>query len=176
MSNVKNAILQRKIEGVVYNLLVQTSAENVEMGDGRKLSSFLSDYITTADVDAKLTALVGTAPEALDTLGEIAEALKENKDLHDLVVEALTNKVAKEDGKDLSTNDFTDELKQKLEGLSSYTHPATHSAEMIVETPDKNFVTQAEKEKISSAGRILVGTETPDDLTENDLFLQVVEI
>jgi len=175
MSNVKKVILQKKIEGVIYDLMVMTNAENVQMSDGRMLSSYLADYITASDVDARFKELVGTAPEALDTLGEIADKLKENGDLHDLVAEALTNKVRKEEGKGLSTNDFTHELKQKLELLSNYTHPATHSAEMITETTDKNFVTQAEKEKIASAGRILVGTVTPSDLTNNDMFLQVIE-
>lgn len=48
-----------------------------------------------------------------DTLQEIATQVKSNKNLETL----LTSKVNKEDGKGLSTNDFTNELKQKLEQL-----------------------------------------------------------
>ncbi|MBB4117855.1 hypothetical protein GGR32_000127 [Mesonia hippocampi] len=40
--------------------------------------------------------------------------------------EALNSKVAKTPGKDLSANDFTDELLQKLEGLQNYVHPEQH--------------------------------------------------
>ncbi|MCD8011664.1 MAG: hypothetical protein LUG99_00530 [Lachnospiraceae bacterium] len=36
----------------------------------------------------------------------------------------LTNYVEKETGKGLSTNDYTDEEKEKLAGLSNYTHPS----------------------------------------------------
>lgn len=36
----------------------------------------------------------------------------------------LTNYVEKEDGKGLSTNDYTTEDKEKLAGLNNYTHPA----------------------------------------------------
>ena len=36
----------------------------------------------------------------------------------------LTNYVEKEDGKGLSTNDYTTEEKEKLEGLNNYTHPS----------------------------------------------------
>lgn len=36
----------------------------------------------------------------------------------------LTNYVEKEDGKDLSTNDYTTEDKEKLAGLNNYTHPS----------------------------------------------------
>ena len=48
-----------------------------------------------------------------DTLQEIVTQVKSNKNLEQL----LTGKVNKEEGKGLSTNDFTNELKQKLEQL-----------------------------------------------------------
>ena len=50
----------------------------------------------------------------LDTLQEIVTELKANTKLQELI----DKKVNKEDGKGLSSNDFTNELKQKLEGLS----------------------------------------------------------
>ena len=50
---------------------------------------------------------------AFDTLQEIVTQVKSNKNLETL----LTGKVNKEEGKGLSTNDFTNELKQKLEQL-----------------------------------------------------------
>ena len=49
----------------------------------------------------------------LDTLQEIVTELKANTKLQELI----DKKVNKEDGKGLSSNDFTNELKQKLEGL-----------------------------------------------------------
>ena len=49
----------------------------------------------------------------LDTLQEIVTELKANTKLQELI----DKKVNKEDGKGLSTNDFTNEHKQKLEGL-----------------------------------------------------------
>lgn len=51
-----------------------------------------------------------------DTLQEIATQVKSNKNLQTL----LTKKVDKEDGKGLSTNDFTTTLKEKLEGISPF--------------------------------------------------------
>ena len=51
-----------------------------------------------------------------DTLQEIAIQVKSNKNLQTL----LTKKVDKEDGKGLSTNDFTTTLKEKLEGISPF--------------------------------------------------------
>ena len=50
----------------------------------------------------------------LDTLQEIVTELKANTKLQELI----DKKVNKEEGKGLSSNDFTNELKQKLEGIS----------------------------------------------------------
>ena len=47
-------------------------------------------------------------------------------------VNTIDNKVDKEDGKGLSTNDYTNEDKEKLNSLSNYIHPGTHLASMIV--------------------------------------------
>ena len=47
-------------------------------------------------------------------------------------VNTIDNKVDKEEGKALSTNDYTNEDKEKLNSLSNYIHPDTHLASMIV--------------------------------------------
>lgn len=57
------------------------------------------------------------------------ERLNENFDKID---KTLYDKVDKVSGKSLSTNDFTNEDKSKLNGLKNYTHPETHLASMIV--------------------------------------------
>lgn len=51
---------------------------------------------------------------SLDTLQEIVSQVKDNKNLETLLI----SKVDKEEGKGLSANDFTDELKEKLENFS----------------------------------------------------------
>ncbi len=62
----------------------------------------------------------------------------------DEVDSKLKNKVSKVDGKGLSSNDFTNEEKNKLanieDGANKYVHPSTHSANMITETTEKNFI------------------------------------
>lgn len=67
------------------------------------------------------------------------------------ILELDNNKVGKVDGKELSSNDFTNEEKNKLEGIeigaNKYVHPSTHSANMITETSSKRFVSDAEKDK-----------------------------
>ena len=136
MSNaVKKAILQKKVEGVVTDLMVKTSAENVVVdAAGKTLSAALSEIITD-----------------------------------------MAGKVDKVDGKGLSTEDFTTALKQKLEGITGYTHPDSHPASMITQDATHRFATDAEKASWNAKGRVLSGATAPADLGDNDLFIQVVQ-
>ena len=72
--------------------------------------------------------LVNGAPEALDTLKELADAVTNNTELMSVLNEAIGNKVSKENGKGLSSNDYTANEKNKLAGIADnankYIHPA----------------------------------------------------
>lgn len=82
----------------------------------------MGDYATTDYVDSKVAELVDAAPEVLDTLNELAAALGDDADYAATVTTQLANKVDKVSGKGLSTNDFTDADKTKLDSaLTSYT-------------------------------------------------------
>ena len=87
-----------------------------------------SDFATNTSVDTKIANLVDSAPEALNTLGELAVALKEHEDAYDALLETVGKKVDKVEGKGLSTNDFTTAEKTKLagiaEGANNYTLPS----------------------------------------------------
>lgn len=80
-------------------------------------------YLTTSNVIDSLDSALINAPLSA----------KQGKILND-------TKVNKVDGKDLSTNDFTDELKSKLENIdenaTEYVHPETHPADMITGLAD----------------------------------------
>ena len=108
-----------------------------------------SNTYTKAETDSRIQAIIGSAPEALDTLAEIAEALNNDPDFAATVTNLLSQKVDKVAGKGLSTEDYTTAEKQKLagieEGANKYIHPSTHPASMIVETSEKRFVSDIEK-------------------------------
>lgn len=83
------------------------------------------DIFTTVEnvndiVDKKVAKLVNSAPETLDTLGELAQVLKENNTVVEALNSSITNKVDKVEGKQLSTNDYTNEEKTKLSNLENY--------------------------------------------------------
>ncbi len=73
------------------------------------------DVYTKAEVNAKIEEVVGSAPEALDTLKEISEALGNDENFAATMTQGLAKKVDKVDGKGLSKNDFTDDYKSKVD-------------------------------------------------------------
>ena len=79
----------------------------------------------------------------------------------DSLNDKINTKVDKVDGKDLSTNDFTDELKSKLDGIAenanNYVHPKTHPASMI--EGFKNIYIQAEEPTDAPEGSIWIDTD-----------------
>lgn len=103
-------------------------------------------------IDAKITALIGDAPELLDTLPELiteinSKAAQTSVDTLNGTVSTLSttvaNKVDKEEGKGLSTNDYTTEEKTKLAGLSNFDDTelseALSALTLKVETLETNY-------------------------------------
>ena len=77
--------------------------------------SRLSDFVTRDYVDNKIASFVDSAPSTLDTLNELAAALGDDPNFASTVATQIGNKVDKVSGKSLSTNDFTNDYKTKLE-------------------------------------------------------------
>ncbi|MDE7098772.1 MAG: pyocin knob domain-containing protein [Ruminococcus sp.] len=110
----------------------------------------LSDYYTKSQTDQRITEkvaeIVSDAPEDFDTLKEISDWIAGHEDsaaaMNSAIADNVTaiaqkadkattytktetdnllnNKVGKESGKSLSTNDFTNEAKNKLDSLENY--------------------------------------------------------
>lgn len=113
---------------------------------------------TKEEVLQKIQDVIGAAPEALDTLQEIAKALNNDANFAGTITNELSKKVDKITGKQLSTEDYTTVEKNKLagieEGANKYIHPSTHPASMIVESTSRRFVSDAEKSKWNNKAEI----------------------
>ena len=101
------------VDGVAYykdaeevtleKLGVTATAEEINniAGTTEKVTKMVSDAQTAATdaaktyTDGKITDLINGAPETMDTLGEIAKAFNENKDVVDALNSAITNKADK---------------------------------------------------------------------------------
>lgn len=99
--------------------------------------------------DQKIAEVVGSSPEALDTLQELAGALGDDPNFAATVAGQIGKKVDKVEGKGLSTEDYTTADKSKLAGIAAgannYVHPTSHSADMIEQNENRQFVSAAEK-------------------------------
>jgi hypothetical protein len=102
-----------------------------------------------ADAQAAITALQGTT-EDHETRIEALEAIEPTK------VEAST----------VNGNILVDG-----EEVVVYTHPETHSADMIVETDDRKFVTAAEKDLINNAAAVKLVASQDEVVNETDFYM-----
>ena len=81
------------------------------------VNNAVSDKATTSYVDTKVANLINSAPETLDTLGEIAVAVKENQDVIDTLNSAIGNKANKADLN--TTNSNVSELATQVSELDT---------------------------------------------------------
>ena len=85
-------------------------------------------------VNSKIDELTGAAPEALDTLKEIGDALNNDPNFAATMTTELSKKVDKVEGKQLSTEDYTTAEKEKLASLKNYDDTSLRSELQQTET------------------------------------------
>lgn len=101
---------QLKIGDIIYDLAAKFDAEDNNIKD---------TYSTKEYVTQKISELVNSAPETLDTLNELATALNNDPNFATTIVTQLGTKVDKIDGKQLSTNDYSNEEKETVAQLKT---------------------------------------------------------
>ena len=171
----KNALLRKKIDGIMYDLMLQSTGDIVMLSDGSTLNVALakifaafSKIVTESTIDTMIansnsnlySKIMGiddttTVDEAYDTIKEIADWMTNvdeegnSKTVQDIVndikklqedVETITSTATK-----VEKSDNNGSIKVDNVDVTVYTHPDTHSAEMIEETEERKFVTPAEK-------------------------------
>ncbi|MED4378502.1 hypothetical protein P9274_22990, partial [Schinkia azotoformans] len=102
-------------------------------------------------------------PDGTDVVN--IQDLNENMDIIDTQIKSLNDdKVQKETGKGLSSNDFTTAEKNKLSGIAgganNYVHPATHPPSIIAQDANNRFVTDAEKANWNAKAPTAVATQS----------------
>jgi hypothetical protein len=159
-----------------YKSLTDTRVIAVEQGKADKtdVDSKLvakadkTSVYTKSETDQRIQTIVGAAPDALDTLQEIADALNNDPDFAGTMTMQLAGKVDKVAGKGLSANDYTTAEKTKLAGIAAgannYTHPATHPPAIIAQDASSRFVSDAEKEAWNAKAETAAATVEADGL------------
>lgn len=101
------------------------------------------------DTELSEEEYVNAPIDAADAANQAAKAANEAVDKIGDVSEALAGKVDKEEGKGLSSNDYTDADKEKLEGLSNYDD--TEVRAQLSEKASKEEVAAATEKTLSDA-------------------------
>lgn len=131
-----NEVTAQEIREIIDNPLVNTD-EKVKYNADDPTAGYLADKIVAGD---GISITQGTGDN-------VNKVLVTNTDKGSDV--DISDKVDKEEGKGLSTEDYTTEEKNKLsgvaEGANNYTHPATHAPSIIEQDADNRFVTDSEK-------------------------------
>lgn len=79
-----------------------------------------SETLTPEQIDQRIQTLIGSAPETLDTLAELAEALNNDPDFAGTIAEQLGNKVKKTQLEDYFAQ-LTDAFNQGADAISAAT-------------------------------------------------------
>lgn len=133
----------------------------------------LSGLATESYVNTKVADIVNSAPETLDTLNELAEALGNDPNFATTMATELGKKVDKVTGKGLSTNDLTATLKANYD--AAYTHSQSAHAPSNAE---RNVIVGIQKNgtdiSVNTSTRkvnITVPTKT-SELTNDSSFIK----
>lgn len=130
LETVLNAKYEKPSTGITKTDLA--SDVQISLGKADTAVQSLSGYATESYVNAAVSGLIDSAPDALNTLNELAAALGDDANFATTVTTQLGGKVDKVDGKELSSNDYTDAEKTKLAGIAdganAYTLPTASSS------------------------------------------------
>lgn len=139
------------------NIIFKVDAEGVHTTalDAKNVTIENNDIIDV--IDDKIAALVNSAPETLDTLGELADAMEEHHDAIEALETIATSKAAQSD------LDKTNENVSGLQGLVGDTSVATQIANAIEGfesfSGDYNDLTNAPNIAEDGSGNMVIADE-----------------
>lgn len=124
------------------SLALGETSSSAYRGDRGKIAYEHSQIVLGNPHNTKATDIVNTPSGNLTSIT-----------VQNVINELDSLKVDKITGKGLTSNDYTTEEKNKLQGISinanNYVHPATHSADIIVDGTTNKAYTATEKTKLS---------------------------
>ncbi|MCI5882897.1 MAG: hypothetical protein PUG66_07975 [Clostridiales bacterium] len=190
-TTAQKAILTAKIEGVLKELMIKTSAEQVYLDYTTTLASKLSELIdalngkaSQSEVSEALSArptneamnnaisnaideLIGGAPSTYDTLKEISDYISE----HEEVVDALNAAIGKKADASVVTalQEVVSAIQSTVNGLGSM---ATKNS---VSYSDLDLTLKGKIDTAESKSKIFYSSTQPTDLEDGDLWVKLLD-
>ena len=123
----RDIILTKKLNNVVYEIFVKTSSDMVYVNSDTTLTEKLNDICelltnsdaSTTELREAFDKIVAGAPQTFQTFKEVWDYVNVNGNPKSELLRLIESKQSSEEGKGLSTNDFTNILKEKL--VNDYT-------------------------------------------------------
>ena len=124
MADKKKIIITKKLNNVLYEMIPKTHSDMVYVD--KKYDVTLTEKLydmcellqsrkeDVDDIREKYNEIVGGSPESFNTFKEVWDYVNINGDPTSELINLIESKQAAEEGKGLSTNDFTDYLYEKL--------------------------------------------------------------
>lgn len=118
----KNLILTKKLNNVIYELMVKTNSDMVYTDEKTTLTETLNhifELLTNFqgeynELEESFKELVEDAPQTFRSFKEVWDYVNVNGDPKSALIKMIESKQAAEEGKGLSTHDFDDILYAKL--------------------------------------------------------------
>lgn len=113
----------KKVEQEAIDAAVAGLAIKKDVDDALALKADKTDLEGLVDgdyVDGKIAELVGTAPDALNTLQELAQAIEDHQDVYESYIEEVDRKLAGKVDKAEGFGLMSDAEKEKLAGLENF--------------------------------------------------------
>ena len=188
----KYTVLTKKIDNIMYELFVKTHSDMVYVNDTTtltetlvKLSDLLTDSKKTeAELWEEYNKLTNGAPDRFNTFKEVWDYVNVNGDPKSELIQLIEKKQNAEEGKGLSTHDFTDLLYDKLKNdytacqLDEKFRIIIKDQNTIKDTIEENQkATQKQIEEIKSAPNIFVGTEEESEkvVKNGDIWYEIIQ-
>ncbi len=119
-SDIDNKVpLSRTINGKALTTNITLTAADVGALPNTTVIPSIEGLATETYVNNKFASIVDSAPEMLDTLKELSDALGNDPNFATTIATQISGKVDKVSGKGLSTNDYTTNEKNKLAGIAA---------------------------------------------------------
>lgn len=183
----KKAVLTKKINGIIYELLVKTHSDMVYVGDKVTLTERLkefADLITTSkeivdNIQEEFNKIYKDAPEECNSFKEVWDYINVDGDPKSALINLIDNKVDKEEGKGLSECDFTHVLREIV--IHDYTPAQIDEKFRLVgqhiETVEMRL-NEAESRigVLEDRNNIYLGFEEPNEVKNRDIWYQIIQV
>lgn len=180
-NETKNVILTRKLNNVLYDLMVKTTIDMVYDGE-YTLTERLSDiadalqtnYEDIKSVSEQFAKLVDAAPVTFQTFKEIWDYVNINGKPESELIKLIRSKQDAEPDKGLSSNDLTDILYEKL--VNNYTREELDAKFKIIIDESDNARFSERVAKLENAPNILCSESAtaPTGVVDYGCWYQII--